>query len=48
LVFFELLENMCHTTRAVEQTLKEKKKKNYFWYFWKWVSHGAGNRTDTI
>jgi len=22
--FFELLENMCHTTRAVEQTLKEK------------------------
>jgi len=26
LVFFELLENMCHTTRAVGQTLKEKKK----------------------
>jgi len=27
---FELLENMCHTTRAVGQTLKEKE--NYFWY----------------
>jgi len=26
LVFFELLENMCHTTRAIGQTLKEKKK----------------------
>jgi len=22
--FFELLENMCHTTQAVGQTLKEK------------------------
>jgi len=31
--FFELLENMCHTTRAVGQTLKEKE--NYFWYFLK-------------
>jgi len=29
--FFELLENMCHTTRAVGQTLKETE--NYFWYF---------------
>jgi len=28
-VFFELLENKCHTTRAVGQTLKEKEK--YFW-----------------
>jgi len=28
---FELLENACHTTWAVGQTLKEKKK--YFWYF---------------
>jgi len=26
---FELVENMCHTTRAVGQTLKEKE--NYFW-----------------
>jgi len=26
LVFFELLEDMCHMTRAVGQTLKEKKK----------------------
>jgi len=25
---FELLENMCHTTRAARQTLKEKE--NYF------------------
>ena len=31
LYFFELLENTCHTTRAVEQTLKVKE--NYFWYF---------------
>ena len=31
LYFFELLENMCHTTRAVGQTLKEKEK--HFWYF---------------
>jgi len=23
---FELLENMCHTKRVVEQTLKEKEK----------------------
>jgi len=30
-VFFELLENTCHTTRAVGQTLKGKE--NYFWYF---------------
>jgi len=30
-VFVELLENMCHTTQAVGQTLKEKE--NYFWYF---------------
>jgi len=28
---FELLENMCHTTRAIGQTLK--KKENYYWYF---------------
>jgi len=28
---FELLENMCHTMRAVGQTLKGKE--NYFWYF---------------
>jgi len=28
---FELLENMCHTTRAARQTLKEKE--NYFWCF---------------
>jgi len=27
-VFFELLENKCHTMRAVGQTLKEKE--NYF------------------
>jgi len=33
LCFFELLENMCHMTRAVGQTLKEKE--NYFCYFWK-------------
>jgi len=26
---FEVLENKCHTTRAVGQTLKEKE--NYFW-----------------
>ena len=44
---FELLENMCHTTRAVGQTLKEKEK-YYFLYFWKLVSHGAGDRTNTI
>jgi len=25
-IFFESLENMCHTTRAVGQTLKDKKK----------------------
>jgi len=30
---FELLENMCHTTRAVGQTLKEKEK--YFVVFLK-------------
>jgi len=49
-IFFELLENMCHTTRAVGQTLKEKE--NYFWYFlkiiWKKVSHDASGRIDTI
>jgi len=28
---FELIENMCHTTRAVERTLKEKE--NYFSIF---------------
>jgi len=43
---FELLENMCHTTRAVGQT--PRGKENYFWYFWKWVSHGAGDQTNTI
>jgi len=42
---FELLENICHMTRAVEHTLKENK--SYFWYFWKWVSHSTGNRTNT-
>jgi len=26
LVFFELFENMCHTMRAIGQTLKEKEK----------------------
>jgi len=25
-VFFKLLENMCHTTQTVRQTLKEKEK----------------------
>jgi len=30
---FELLENMCHTTRAVGQTLKGKKI--YFWHFFR-------------
>jgi len=45
-VFFELLENMCHTTQAVGKTLKEKE--NYFWYFWKWVSHDADDQTHTI
>jgi len=28
---FKLLENMCHATRTVGQTLKEKE--NYFWCF---------------
>jgi len=31
---FELLENMCHTTRVVGQTLQEKKK-TIFGIFWK-------------
>jgi len=30
-VFFELLENMCYTTRAVGKTIKEKE--NYFGIF---------------
>jgi len=42
---FDLLENVCRTTRAVGQSLKEKR--NYFWCFWKWVSHGASNQTHT-
>jgi len=32
-IFFELLENTCHTTRAVGQTLKGKE--NYFGIFGK-------------
>jgi len=29
---FELLENMCHTTRAIGQRLKGKE--NHFWIIW--------------
>jgi len=42
-VFLRLFGKLCHTTRAVGQT--PKGKENYFWYFKKWVSHGAGDRT---
>jgi len=41
---FELLENMCHTTRAVGQTLKEKE--NYFLVFFLNYLEGSATRRE--
>jgi len=41
---FELLENMCHTTRAVGQTPKEKEK--YFFFVFLKISVTWCRRPD--